>query len=66
MGRPPDDRAGYTLLEKMRQLGQRTPFLIYSGSKKPEHVAEAQMRGAQGATNDPEELLDLALEHASD
>jgi CheY-like chemotaxis protein len=66
MGRPPDDRAGYTLLEKMRQLGQRTPFLIYSGSKKPEHVAEAQKRGAQGATNDPEELLDLALEHTSD
>jgi DNA-binding NtrC family response regulator len=64
MGRPPDDRAGYPLPEKMRDLGQRTTFLIYSGSKKPEHVAKALKRGAQGATNDPEELLKLALEIA--
>lgn len=63
MGRPPDDRAGYTLLQKMRQQGLRTPFLIYSSSKRPEHVREALERGAQGATNDPEELLDMALAH---
>jgi CheY-like chemotaxis protein len=64
MGRPPDDRAGYTLLGEMRQQGLRTPFLIYSGSKRPEQVKEAFERGAQGATNDPEELLALALDHA--
>jgi CheY-like chemotaxis protein len=63
MGRPPDDRAGYTLLQKLRQQGLKTPFLIYSGSKRPEHVKEAFDRGAQGATNDPEELLDMALAH---
>ncbi len=61
MGRPPDDRAGYTLLQKLRQKGFKAPFLIYSGSKRPEHVREAFERGAQGATNDPEELLDMAL-----
>ena len=61
MGRPPDMRAGYTLLGKMRQAGLRTPFLIYSSEKRPEHVHEASKLGAQGTTNDPEELLDMAL-----
>jgi CheY-like chemotaxis protein len=64
MGRSPDDRAGYTLLEEMRKRGLRTPLLIYSGSKKPEHVKEALERGGQGATNDPEELLAFALDYA--
>jgi CheY-like chemotaxis protein len=64
MGRPPDDRAGYTLLQQLRKQGLKTPFLIYSGSKRPEHVREAFERGAQGATNDPEELLDMALAYA--
>jgi CheY-like chemotaxis protein len=61
MGRPPDMRAGYTLLGKMHQQGVRTPFLIYSSEKLPEHVEEASKLGAQGTTNDPEELLDMAL-----
>jgi CheY-like chemotaxis protein len=61
MGRPPDMRAGYTLLGKMRQQGNRTPFLIYSSEKRLEFVREASKLGAQGTTNDPEELLDMAL-----
>jgi CheY-like chemotaxis protein len=61
MGRPPDMRAGYTLLGKMRQQGIKTPFLIYSSEKRPEHVQEATKLGAQGTTNDPEELLAMAL-----
>ena len=61
MGRPPDVRAGYTLLGKMHQQGIRTPFLIYSSEKRPEHVQEASKLGAQGTTNDPEELLAMAL-----
>jgi CheY-like chemotaxis protein len=61
MGRPPDDRAGFTLLKQLRERGLRTPFLIYSGSKRPEQVKEAHAQGAQGATNDPVELLDMAL-----
>jgi CheY-like chemotaxis protein len=31
MGRPPDPRAGYTLLDKLRGAGDRTPFIIYAG-----------------------------------
>jgi CheY-like chemotaxis protein len=35
MGRPPDQRAGYALLEKLRACGDRTPFIIYAGSNAP-------------------------------
>ena len=62
MGRPPDDRAGYTLPEAVRDQGIRTPYLIYAGSRKPEHQREALKSGAQGTTNRPEELLEMVLE----
>ena len=32
MGRPPDSRAGYTLLEAVRGSGDQTPYFIYAGS----------------------------------
>lgn len=32
MGRPPDARAGYTLLDALRKRGDQTPFIIYAGS----------------------------------
>lgn len=57
MGRPPDPRAGYTLLEKLRASGNHIPFLIYAGSRRPEHVKEARERGALGCTNSPQELI---------
>lgn len=60
MGRPPDPQAGYTLLDELRSEGYATPFIIYSGSKRPEHVREALRRGAIGATNDPQELFTMA------
>jgi uncharacterized caspase-like protein/ActR/RegA family two-component response regulator len=61
MGRPADTQAGYTLLDKLRSSGDRTPFIIYAGSKTPEHVAEAQRRGAIGCTNNPNELFEMVL-----
>jgi len=61
MGRPPDSRAGYTLLEKLRGSGNMSPFVIYAGSNLPEHKAEARKRGAQGSTNRPTELFELVL-----
>ncbi|HET8682477.1 MAG TPA: response regulator [Micromonosporaceae bacterium] len=57
MGRPPDPRAGYTLLEELRSRGDHTPFVIYAGSRSPEHVEEAHRRGAIGCTNSPQELI---------
>ena len=62
MGRPGDDRAGYTLLKALRDGGDPTPVVIYSGSSKPEHRTEALQKGAFGATNRPDELFQLVLE----
>lgn len=62
MGRPPDERAGYTLLSKMNELKIRVPFLIYAaGGNVPEHRLEALGRGARGSTNRATELFEMAL-----
>lgn len=61
MGRPPDSRAGYTLLEAVRGSGDQTPYFIYAGSRDPRHVREALSRGAQGTTNMGDELLQMTL-----
>jgi CheY-like chemotaxis protein len=62
MGRPPDDRAGYTLLNALRAKGDRTPFIIYASSRDPEHFDEAVRQGALGTTNMPTELLDMVVQ----
>jgi CheY-like chemotaxis protein len=62
MGRPPDARAGYSLLDELRRRGDTTPFVIYAGSRAPEHVEEAQRHGAIGTTNRSSELIQLVAE----
>ena len=57
MGRPPDPRAGYTLLDKLRIQGDRTPFVIYAGSGASDFVLEANRRGAVSCTDSPQELI---------
>lgn len=59
MGRQEGPREGYALLDAIRQKGDLTPFFIYAGSNLPEHKHEAAKRGAQGSTNDPQELFQL-------
>jgi len=59
MSRPPDDRAGYTLLDALRGAGDQTPYVIYSGSRDPEHFNEAVHHGAVGCTNLASELFEL-------
>lgn len=61
MGRRGDGHAGYTLLERVRTTGITVPYFIYAGSRAPEHVREALARGAQGTTNDPEELVEMVV-----
>ena len=62
MGRPPDERAGYTLLSQMNEQKIRVPFLIYAaGGNIPEHRMEALSRGARGSTNRATELFEMAL-----
>jgi len=57
MGRPPDARAGYTLLDQLRTSGNKIPFVIYAGSRSPEHQRESVSRGAIGCTNRADELF---------
>ena len=57
MGRPPDEQAGYTLLDEMRHRGHSQPFLIFSRAPRPEHQEEAVRRGAVGTTDDFEVIL---------
>lgn len=61
MGRPPDARAGYTLLSQLREAGNMTPYVIYAGSNAPEHNAEARRHGALGSTNRATELFEYVL-----
>lgn len=60
MGRPPDPQAGYTLLDRLRASGDQTPYIIYAGSRLPEHVAQAKEHGAVGCTNSARELISMA------
>src|SRR5262249_22583763 len=60
MGRPPDPRAGYTLLSRLRSFGDLTPFIIYArGGGSPENQAEAKSKGAIGSTNRPTDLYEM-------
>ncbi|GGB85194.1 response regulator [Pseudoduganella buxea] len=61
MGRPPDARAGYTLLRALRERGDTTPYVIYAGSNAAAHQEEARRAGALGATNRASELFALVL-----
>ena len=62
MGRPPDARAGYTLLNAARNQGNRTPFIIYASSRLPEHREESRQHGAIDCTNSPQELFEMVIE----
>ena len=61
MGRPPDPRAGCTLLQAVRSRGNQTPYFIYAGSRAAQHVVESLRRGAQGTTNIPTELIQMVI-----
>jgi len=61
MSRPPDNTAGFTLLDAIRQAGKKIPFIIYAASSNPEFVAQAIKRGALGETNRPDELFKLVI-----
>ena len=61
MSRPSDPRAGFTLLDKLRSDGNRTPFIVYAGPRALEQQAELVRRGATGSTNRPSELFEMVL-----
>lgn len=59
MGRKEGLREGYVLLDMLRKAGNKTPFIIFAGSREKEHIRETFRRGGQGCTNDFEELLSM-------
>ncbi len=61
MGRKEGPQEGYVLLEKIRKSGNKTPFFIYSGSNLPEHKKLAREKGAQGSTNQAQELYSMVM-----
>ena len=61
MGRKEGPREGYVLLEAVRAKDMTTPFFIYSGLSAPQHQREAALRGAQGITNTPDELVGMVV-----
>lgn len=61
MGRREGPREGYVFLDTLRREGDKTPFFIYAGSNLPEHKLEAFEHGAQGSTNNPEELFRMIM-----
>ena len=61
MSRPPDQRAGYTLLYELSEKGVRTPVVFYTGSQTAAQAAEAQAQGAVGSTASPRELLAIVI-----
>jgi hypothetical protein len=65
MGRVEGPKEGYVLLEQFRKIDKATPYFIYAGSKSPEHVKEAELRGAQGTTNNPHELIKMVIKYVS-
>lgn len=50
------------MLEEIRKNDKEIPFIIYAVKRK-EHVDEAIKRGAQGCTNESEELIDLVIKN---
>ena len=60
MGRPPDAKAGYTLLERLRSAGNMIPYVIYSSAGSDlQNQAEARRRGALNSTNSTIDLFQI-------
>lgn len=65
MGRTEGPQEGFALLNAIRERGDQTPLIVYSGSDRPDHVRAVLDRGGQGATNDPSRLFELVMNEVS-
>ena len=61
MVRPGDSTAGFTLLDKLRSAGNKTPFIIYAGTRAIQLRSKARQKGALGSTNRADELFELVV-----
>jgi DNA-binding winged helix-turn-helix (wHTH) protein/CheY-like chemotaxis protein len=61
MGRGTEPQAGYDLLNRLRQRGDTTRVIFYTGSCTDMQMQEARTRGALGCATRISELLSMAL-----
>lgn len=59
MGRKEGPQEGYVLLDEIRRNSNDTPFFIFSSSNLPKHKQKALQQGAQGSTNNGQELFQM-------
>jgi len=59
---PYDTRAGYTLLDKLREQHIFTPFIMYAGSSLSEHQAEIKRHGGFGTTDNAHILFQMVID----
>lgn len=62
MERPEGPAEGHKLLRTLRDKGDHTPLIIYTSRVTVELMRNSQANGAQGCTNDPEELFRLVVD----
>ena len=61
MQRKEGGEAGIALLQKIRNMNNKTPFFIYTGNKTPQKEEKTKGNGGQGCTDNPEELYKMVL-----
>lgn len=59
MERREGPREGYSLLDRLREGGDRTPLFFYVASNAPEHKRETLEHRGQGCTNNAQELFGM-------
>ena len=60
MNRPGDRRAGFTLLDKLKEGNYQKPVIFYTSyASRQQFGEEARERGFAGLTHSPQELLNL-------
>lgn len=59
LGRPEGPEAGFDLLKTLRESGDETPFFIYAGQNAVSRGHVALALGAQGSTDEPQELFSM-------
>lgn len=63
MARKEGSQEGYALLESVRKIDEKIPYIIFSSADKEECIEETLNRGGQGYTNNSNELIDLVIKN---
>lgn len=61
MKRKESDKEGYILLDEIRKIKNEIPFFIYTNSNSPTQKELAKEKGAQGSTNNAQELFEMVM-----